>query len=392
VAKKTFNLHNHYNYIITGAGCAGSSLLMRMMHEPFFAAKKILVIDQSPKNTNDRTWCFWEKGIGIFEPIVHHQWNKLDFFSEVFTATLDIKSYQYKMIRAIDLYKHVRSESLKHDNIEWRYGKINRVDTIGNKAVVSMEEATFTADYIFNSISFRNITAAESGGKHFLLQHFKGWMIRTDKPQFDPLKATFMDFRVDQKHGTTFVYMLPTSSTEALVEYTLFSERVLPEDAYEKALQDYISQNLHIEQYRIIHEESGIIPMTNMYFPLQEGKVVNMGIVGGQAKASSGYAFQFIQKRTATIVGTLMEGGSSFSDRPFSDKKFHLYDSVLLNVLCGNKMEGAAIFAAIFKHNPADRVLRFLDNESSMGDDLQIMRSVPGKIFMRVAMWELFFG
>jgi hypothetical protein len=31
---------HHYNYIITGAGCAGSSLLARMMREPFFEGKK----------------------------------------------------------------------------------------------------------------------------------------------------------------------------------------------------------------------------------------------------------------------------------------------------------------------------------------------------------------
>jgi lycopene beta-cyclase len=42
--------------------------------------------------------------------------------------------------------------------------------------------------------------------------------------------------------------------------------------------------------------------MTNKKFPLQEGRVINMGIAGGQVKGSSGYAFQFIQKRTEQIV------------------------------------------------------------------------------------------
>jgi lycopene beta-cyclase len=31
----------HYDYIITGAGCAGLSLLMRMMEDPFFLRKNI---------------------------------------------------------------------------------------------------------------------------------------------------------------------------------------------------------------------------------------------------------------------------------------------------------------------------------------------------------------
>ena len=57
-----------------------------------------------------------------------------------------------------------------------------------------------------------------------LLQHFKGWVIETNEPSFDPNKATMMDFRVSQQHGTTFAYVLPFSATSALVEYTLFHE------------------------------------------------------------------------------------------------------------------------------------------------------------------------
>ena len=33
-----------------------------------------------------------------------------------------------------------------------------------------------------------------------------------------------MDFRTDQQHGTTFIYVKPFSATKALVEYTLFTE------------------------------------------------------------------------------------------------------------------------------------------------------------------------
>jgi lycopene beta-cyclase len=100
-----------------------------------FADKKILVIDESPKTTNDRTWCFWEKQAGIFEPIVYHRWEKLDFFSKKYSATLKIKPYQYKMIRGIDLYTFVKNESTKHSNIEWRYEKIKSIQTVNEKAI-----------------------------------------------------------------------------------------------------------------------------------------------------------------------------------------------------------------------------------------------------------------
>ncbi|MEO7530540.1 MAG: lycopene cyclase family protein [Sediminibacterium sp.] len=393
---------DHYHYIITGAGCAGSSLLMRMMREPFFADKKILVIDQFPKTANDRTWCFWEKQAGIFEPIVYHQWNQLNFFSKSYSETLVIDPYQYKMIRGIDLYTYVKETSIKYSNIEWRYEKIKAIRSDHEKAFVELETETLTGDYIFNSILFnkleKTITGASNdliGGRikkneYLLLQHFKGWLIQTKEPAFNPSQATFMDFRVSQEHGTTFIYLMPITTTSALVEYTLFTEMVLQTTTYETALRNYISSYLQIRDYEIVHEEFGIIPMTNHQFPLQEERIIYMGIAGGQAKGSSGYAFQFIQKRTEKIVQLFVTNKRPVDKRSFNDRKFHLYDSVLLNVLHNRKMNGDEIFARIFQKNPVERVLQFLDNESSLMDDLKIMKSVPSSIFLPAAFKELF--
>ena len=386
-----YYLSTHYHYIITGAGLAGSSLLMRMMREPFFSDKKVLVIDQSPKTKNDRTWCFWEKEAGIFEPIVHHKWENIEFFSNNYSDTLNISPYQYKMIQGIDLYTFVKKETEKHPNIEWRYEEVRSIKNKINKSAVETSIQTYTADYVFNSILFKNILVPPSGGGggYLLLQHFKGWLIETPEPRFDHSKATFMDFRVSQEHGTTFMYVMPTSPTTALVEYTLFTEQLLPQDAYDNALRQYISSDLGISAYTIRHEEFGVIPMTNKIFPLQKGRIIYTGIAGGQAKGSSGYAFQFVQKRTKEMVDRLIKDGSVSMQRTWNDKKFHLYDSVLLNVLYNHKMNGEEIFSRIFQNNPSQRVLRFLDNETTFAEDLHIMRSVPMGIFLPAAIQEL---
>ncbi len=367
------------------------SLLMRMMREPFFSSKKILIIDGSDKTVNDRTWCFWEKEAGLFESIVHHRWERVNFFSELFSATLTISPYQYKMIRAIDLYSLVREESAKHTNIEWRYEKVSEIDGTGSKAGLVLATETITADWIFNSILFEDDPVTPPGGKGYnLLQHFKGWMIETNEDHFDPSVATYMDFRVNQDEGTTFMYMLPVSKRKALIEYTLFTEKLLSPDKYETALKEYIRSYLQISEYKIEHEESGVIPMTNRHFPQQRGRVVYMGIAGGQVKGSSGYAFQFIQKRTAAICKELCAGGNRFNRWSLQQRKFQLYDSVLLNVLHYQKMKGDKIFSKIFQKNPTERVLRFLDNETNLWEDLQIMQTMPATIFLPAALKEIF--
>jgi lycopene beta-cyclase len=382
-------LEKKYDYIIAGAGCAGLSLLMRMINDSFFASKKILVIESAIKNTNDRTWCFWETEPGIFEPIVHHQWKKLDFFSNYFSGSLDINPYTYKMIQGIDFYQFVMNAAAAYKNVSWLNAQINSINNSSDlvNAQVLLEDGTvIVAEKVFNSILFAPIKVAQH--QFYFQQHFKGWLIETTKPCFDVTKATFMDFRVGQEHGTTFMYVLPVAANKALIEYTLFTEQLLEKSAYDLALKNYIKDFLKIDDYTIEHEEFGIIPMTNAALPRQDRNIIYIGIAGGQAKASSGYAFKFIQKRTAGIIDAL-KNGASLSASSFNARKGHLYDSVLLRVLHERKLNGDLVFASIFKNIKAVDVLKFLDNESSLFADIRIMNSVPTGVFLPAAIKEL---
>jgi len=387
LAPKSFRGAGGYDYIITGSGCAGLTLLMRLLKEPKLCHKKILLLDQSPKNKNDRTWCFWEKEDGLFEPIVHHHWQSLNFKSQQFSSQLTIAPYTYKMIRGIDFYDHVMQYAAGFCNIEFKYENVRSIRSEKDHAIAITDQHVYTADFIFNSILFEKLSQAKN--KHFLQQHFKGWLIETKDPIFDPSVATFMDFTIVQKHGTEFMYLLPLSSTKALVEYTLFTQDLLPQEAYSIALKEYIGSHLKINNYTIEQEEFGIIPMTNHTFKMQEGNIVNMGIAGGSAKGSSGYTFQFIQKRAKAIVQSLLQFDHPFTTTSWTEKKFHFYDSVLLNVLTHKKLNGDKIFSEIFSKVAPETILRFLDNESDLSQDLQIIKSLPTAVFLSAALEEM---
>ncbi|MEJ7680092.1 MAG: lycopene cyclase family protein [Segetibacter sp.] len=338
---------NHYDYIISGAGAAGLSLLMGLMQNKVFDHKNILVVDKAPKNQNDHTWCFWEQEPGLFEPAVHHQWQQVYFYSSHYSSLIDLTPYHYKMIRSIDFYNYVMQEAEKHPNITFQYGNIEAAGNEGNKGLVIVDGERYTADYVFNSILFAK--PAVPADKYYLLQHFKGFMIETKEPVFNPSEATLMDFRVSQHQGTTFVYVLPVSQNRALVEYTLFTKELLPENEYTSALHNYISSFLKIDDYIVTEQEFGIIPMTNIDFVKQIGKVINIGTAGGQTKGSSGYTFQFIQKHTEKLVSDLLKYGHPKNDESFMEKRFKIYDSTLLNILSNNKLPGDKIFANLFE-------------------------------------------
>jgi lycopene beta-cyclase len=156
------------------------------------------------KNKNDRTWCFWEKGEGLFEPIIYHHWKQVSFYSKEYSQQFELYPYQYKMIQGIDLYYHVIDKLKRFSNIEFRYEEILSINSNTTRAEVQLFSESVTAEYVFNSILFEKESSPSSKNVYQLLQHFKGWVIETKGPCFDPATATLMDFRISQEHGTTF--------------------------------------------------------------------------------------------------------------------------------------------------------------------------------------------
>ena len=369
-----------YDYIIAGSGCAGLSLLYRILKEPILNKKNILVIDRIEKNSNDRTWCFWENEKGLFEPIVTHEWKTLEFLTSDFTKRFDLENYSYKMIKGIDFYNHILSFAKTFKNVTFKFEKIEKIQTENNYSLVETENDKYLSEYIFNSTNLFNPTI---NTKNSLLQHFEGWVIKTKTPSFDSKIGTLMDFRLNQENGATFMYVLPSSSTEALVEYTLFSPSTLKKEAYVSELKKYIKNVLKISDYTIEHEEYGVIPMSLANFEQNpKMNVVNIGTAGGYTKASSGYTFQFIQKNVCEIVENLKKGNNPIQKLSFKNKIYRWYDRTLINVLLSKKMTGKEVFTIMFKKNSAHKILAFLANESTISEEILIMRSFPKIPFM----------
>ena len=375
------NTNTSYDYIICGAGCAGLSLLIRMIESQRVTDKRILLVDKEEKIKNDRTWCFWETEPDIFETLVYKSWDKLWYHDTGFSRLMKISPYQYKIIRGIDFYNYCLNIIRQQKNIELQYGHVESVATENEKAVLYMDGHRIEASYIFNSVLFDKPQLKRK--EYLLLQHFKGWIIETGKPVFNAREATMMDFRIKQEDGIAFVYIMPFTETKALVEYTLFSTELLPAEKYDAALKNYLKQYLAINNYKLLEEEFGVIPMTNYQFPLYGDKVINIGTAGGQTKGSSGYTFKFIQKHSKALLNQLIETGNPVL--PQKTNRFKFYDSILLSILYHKELSASQIFTPIIKKNKPQQLLRFMDNESSLKDDLKIISGLPTLPFLKAA-------
>ncbi|MEZ2413902.1 lycopene cyclase family protein [Muriicola sp. E247] len=361
-----------YDFIIIGAGAAGLMLADGLGKDPAFKDKSILLLDKDHKTRNDRTWCIWEKGTGPFDEFIHKEWKKIYFAGKKHKESYHIAPYSYKMIKGIDFYSHYLARIKSYSNITFTQARVLDIEENSDgRVVVKTDQENFSTAQIFNSwFSYDNFR--ENAKYPILQQHFIGWFVQTEQAVFNSDQATFMDFSVAQKGNTRFMYVLPFSEKEALVEYTMFSSHLLEDKEYEGAIKEYMVNEFKCSDFRIIEKEKGSIPMTCYDFTQHNTqRVFHIGTAGGWSKPSTGYTFNNTAKKTEELIAYLKTGNSLEN---FQKKnRFWYYDLFLLNILYRNNELGHSIFESLFKKRRPQLIFKFLDEETKWYEDIYIM-------------------
>lgn len=376
-----------YDYIFTGSGLSALMTVYKMILSQKFQTKSILLLDENAKQTNDRTWCFWEQKETLWENSISKKWNSVLFANADFKRNLELHPYQYNKIQGLDFYNQLLELIVNQKNIDFVQEKVLAIEESESIVLVKTESQSYSCSQVFNSIYNPSLVTNQS--KYPLLQqHFVGWFIKTEKPIFNPEQATFMDFSVAQKGNTRFMYVLPTSETEALLEYTLFSKDLLSKEEYETKIENYI-QELGIQNYKIVEKEFGNIPMTCYpFWKHNTQNVINIGTAGGWTKASTGFTFKNSDQKSTELV-SFLETQTDF--RKFHKKtKFWWYDLLLLDILDQKNETGADIFSALFQKGNATLILKFLDEKTSFWEDLQVIWKCPKGLFINALLKRLF--
>lgn len=377
-----------FDYIIIGAGAAGSHLLLQMCQHTFFQNKHILVLEKDDKNTYDRTWSYWEKGKGHYDEICLNTWKIADFYHDLHVE-MDLGEYVYKTLPSDKFYSYVKEKIQELPLLTWKKLAVDNVKPDKLVSVFCKGGESFLGDFVFDSRIPKNFQVNDPN-LITIHQHFKGWLIEADDDVFDPSRMTMMDFRVRPKDKTCFTYVLPFSSKSALIESTFFTKDLIDKADYDSLLKEYIDQVLKIKQYSIRHEEYGIIPMST--FPFHKGHTENyirIGTAGGWVRPSTGYMFKAAENYSACIVSQLLK--SKPINIALSSPRFAFYDRLLLDILDKKNDRGPSIFQAVYRKNPIQRVFRFLDRETHPLEDALFLFSAPKLPFLK-ALWRQSFS
>jgi lycopene beta-cyclase len=377
-----------YDFIIAGGGLAGLSLAMQLVSSALRDCS-ILIIDKDTKQRNDRTWGFWSDRATLFDDAVYRTWRKLRVAGEMGDQRVDLGDYQYKMIRGIDFYNFAHQKLAAYPNVRILHGVVEAITDGKRAATVTVDGREFRGKWVFDSLPPRFIHDVDATDFHYLKMHFRGWEVETPEPRFDPECVTFLDFRTPQEREMRFFYVLPFAENCALVEFTLFSKRVLRHSEYEEALKDYLTHTLGIHEYRVLSEERGCVPITDQPLPRQMGRhIMSIGMKANRVKPSTGYAFMRIQEDSEEIVDSLLLYGHPFRV-PDDPDLYDVLDAVMLEVMQRHGDFLKTAFGMMFKRVPVKHILRFLDEEATPWENLMLVASLPPRLFAQALLQVL---
>jgi lycopene beta-cyclase len=191
-----------------------------------------------------------------------------------------------------------------------------------------------------------------------------------------------MDYRLKDGNQTTFTYVLPFSKKKALVEFTYFTDECVDENTYDCFIKNYIKDYLKIDRYKVVETEKGQIPMTNFLFEdFNTKNITKIGTGGGWVKGSTGYSFKHTEKKVKQITENLKTG--TLPSKGLFRRKFKFYDKVFLKVLKDDNHKGEWIFQQFYDKNSIQTMFRFLDEESTVYEELKIMWSLFSWSFIK---------
>ncbi len=381
-----------FDFVFIGLGASNSLLLKSISEQATLSTKKIAIIEADSKNTNDKTYCFWAEPsapiVTELAPLIRYRYDSI-IINRLPQQVINNHPYHY--ISSIDLYAYTSQLVQQHHYPIYRH-KVEQIESHAGIQTIHTNKGTIQSYFIFDSRppTYKDLLKKEV----YLHQSFYGLHIKCDRDVFDENSFEMMNFNVDQNEFTQFIYILPFSKREALIELTRFGSQKIEID-YAKTI---LSEKIHKDfgGYEVVADESGCIPMTTFLQPANEiPGILNTGSRANLIKPSTGYGFKNMFAFSKMVTNHLLKDDlENFNQLSLKSKpRFKFYDHLLLIILLKWPHLGKSIFSTLFKQQNIKTVFSFLDEKTSLFQEIKIFSRLPFKPFLHATLiyfWKFF--
>ena len=350
---------------IIGGGCAALSLARLSTYLPDYSFN--IYSGDGSKAYDDHYWGFWKTNVNVDAyNNANHTWTKWAINTNVSSQVLSSINHPYCVIKR---HKWLNFCKSKFKTSKVKIFNENIFEKNGN---LFLNNKKIQGNIIFDSRPPKILS-------NILLQHFEGFVVTSKKDIFDPETVILMDFRCDQSKGIHFIYLLPFSTKQALVESTIFSKNIESKEFYSSEISKYLKKYFNLTEFRKSNFEKGVIPMH--YISLNSQGRYSIGTRGGAVRPSSGYAFTFIQKQVTQIIEQLVK-------RKKINTKIHknvdlFLDKILIDVLDKFPEIAPKIFLNLAKSINGDEMAKFMSGKYSFATVFKIILSMPKIPFIK---------
>lgn len=270
--------------IIAGGGLAGCLAALALAERR--PDVDFLIVEETKHFGGNHVWSFFdgdveERDLWPIEPLVGRRWSDHEVRFPNRLRTLD---FGYNSVRSVDLDSRMRS-TLAHE----RYRLGSRIAELGPNHVTLASGERFEAAAV--------IDARGAGPRPRLdlaWQKFVGLTCRFEHDH-GVARPVIMDARVEQDDGYRFVYSLPFSVTELLVEDTYYSTSPVLDVPLVRCRVGSHMRRRGLEPAEILGQEAGVLPILlggdlEDLWSASDPPVARLGLRGGFFHPTTGYS------------------------------------------------------------------------------------------------------
>ncbi|MEJ5068784.1 lycopene beta-cyclase CrtY [Enterobacter sp. MYb186] len=287
---------HEWDIILAGGGLANGLIALRLRQQR--PGLRVLLLEADSQPGGNHTWSFHEGDITPGQhrwiaPLVAHRWQGYDVRFPGLNRTLTGDYLSITSARFAAVLADACGESLQTDAA---------VTALTPQTVTLADGTMLRARAVIDGRGYTPDRHLNTGSQSFLGQE---WHLRQPHGLTRPI---LMDATVNQQGGYRFVYTLPLSATELLIEDTHYIDAArLHLSAARQNIADYARQQGWCLD-RLIREERGHLPiMLAGDFPAYwqaRDKQPCSGLRAGLFHATTGYSLPHAVALAEAIVGT----------------------------------------------------------------------------------------